>query len=496
MKITRKTSRLKSLIVASGKLCFLGLLLITVPCKAIPAPSKQNIIIDTDCAFDDFRAINILLSRPEINTCGIIASEGTLSASKGYERIRSMLHFWDKNSMPVACGTILNGTAPSWRELNSSISWGTEYAAESIQSIGELIHDLSGENLEYTLVCLGTLNTAATIANDYPGFFKKIKRIVWYTGSIHPLQGFNYEYDKNSAEQIVHSGSVRVDLVSNLHYSEAKFDMNMAAIADSAGTSLSSCISTACHQSEVKKKLLENHFGLCDDLVAVYLINPELFEMNSIMPEIWVRFCESYNIEAVREVIGDLFKGKYIHENNVAFYGFPAGREAFRYDVRPVVDSAIARYGNEEWKACVLTDEIHGHLGVFSIVGAKMGIKAREYFGVAPDQLSVISFAGTTPPYSCLNDGIQVSTGATLGQGTITIANDSITRPAAIFTYKGNSIKISLKDDYLKTVNDDISRGIVKFGLSDDGYWNYVRKTALRYWLEWDRNTIFNIEKP
>ena len=120
------------------------------------------------------------------------------------------------------------------------------------------------------------------------------------------------------------------------------------------------------------------------------------------------------------------------------FSAFPDQPEMYTYDVRKILDSAMARYGAEEWKACVMTDEFHGHLGVFSIVGAKMGIKARELFGVGPDILKVTTYAGTKPPYSCLNDGIQVSTGATIGQGLITIAAVEKTRPEAIFTYGEN----------------------------------------------------------
>jgi pyrimidine-specific ribonucleoside hydrolase len=142
-----------------------------------------------------------------------------------------------------------------------------------------------------------------------------------------------------------------------------------------------------------------------------------------------------------------------------------------------------------------MTDEFHGHLGVYSIVGAKMGIKACEIFGVGSDQLKVTSFAGTKPPYSCLTDGIQVSTGATLGMGTISISSDSIPKPMAIFVYKGRQIKISLKEEYLKQVDSDINDGIVKFGLMDDGYWKLIRRNAIKYWLEWNRNQIFTIEE-
>jgi pyrimidine-specific ribonucleoside hydrolase len=167
----------------------------------------------------------------------------------------------------------------------------------------------------------------------------------------------------------------------------------------------------------------------------------------------------------------------------------------FNYDVRQIIDSAIAHYGMEEWKANVMTDEFHGHLGVFSIVGAKMGIRAREYFGVGPDMLNVLAYAGTKPPYSCLIDGIQVSTGATLGMGSIQIASDSVVQPSAVFTYKDRSVRITLKNEYLEKVDADIKEGIVKFGLMDDGYWKLIRRNALKYWVEWDRNVIFDVEE-
>ena len=111
--------------------------------------------------------------------------------------------------------------------------------------------------------------------------------------------------------------------------------------------------------------------------------------------------------KGVKEAICDMINGFYVTEHNVVFNSFPVNREMFNYDVRPIIDTVIALYGYEEWKANVMTDEFHGHLGVFSIVGAKMGIKARELFGVGPDMLEVTTYAGTKPPYSCLNDGIR-----------------------------------------------------------------------------------------
>jgi pyrimidine-specific ribonucleoside hydrolase len=109
--------------------------------------------------------------------------------------------------------------------------------------------------------------------------------------------------------------------------------------------------------------------------------------------------------------------------------------------------------------------------------------------------LDVTTYAGSKPPYSCLNDGIQVSTGATVGMGTIHLAENGKNSPSAVFTYKNRSVKISLKKEYLERVDADINEGIMKFGLLDDGYWKLIRRNAIKYWLEWDRNKIFDIEE-
>jgi pyrimidine-specific ribonucleoside hydrolase len=307
------------------------------------------------------------------------------------------------------------------------------------------------------------------------------------------LQGFNYECDKDNAE-LVFESAIRVDVISNLNKEGAQFDSSMYSVCKLAKTQLATIVYNVYSQKAVYKKMKQNHFKLCDDLIALYLTNPELFDINIVKNNSNIRYNQNYNVEGVKEAISDMIKGFYVSEKNIVFNQFPVQREMFDYDVRQILDSAIARYGFDEWKAVVMTDEFHGHLGVFSIVGAKMGIKAREFFNVGPDMLDVLSYAGTIPPYSCLNDGIQVSTGATLGMGLIHLATDSITRPMAVFTYKNQSIRISLKKEYLDIVESDIKEGIVKFGLADDGYWKLIRRNALKYWLEWDRNKIFDIE--
>jgi pyrimidine-specific ribonucleoside hydrolase len=462
--------------------------------QPLPVKLKHTVIIDTDCAIDDMRAISLLLARPEITIKAILLSDGSLTPNEGVEKIRSLLHDFNRDGIPVASGDVLKGVNPPWREFNRQISWGKETGnkVSALNAVDCLSEILTGSNERIILVCLGPLTNIAQLIEKDESLLLKIERVIWYNESVKPLQGFNYECDKGSADMIFES-NVRIDVISNLNKENALFDSSMYSVCKQSKTQLATILYDVHRQQVVFEKFKQNHFRLCDDLAAVYITNPELFDINTMMNNVSNRYNHDYSVQGVREAICDMINGAYVSGRNVVFNRFPDQREMFNYDVRPILDSAIALYGIDEWKATVMTDEFHGHLGVFSIVGAKMGIKARELFNVGPDMLKVVTYAGTKPPYSCLNDGIQVSTGATLGMGTIQLDMDSIAQPLAIFTYKDQSIRISLKKEYLEKVDADINEGIVKFGLMDDGYWKLIRRNALKYWVEWDRNNIFDI---
>ena len=461
--------------------------------QPLPVKLLHTIIIDTDCGIDDMRAISLLLARPEITIKAILTSDGSLSPSDGTEKVRSLLNEFKRN-IPVACGDVVTGVNPPWREFNRNIIWGRQTGGQRTNLNGAdcLSETLHSENEKIILVCLGSLTNVALAIKEDATLLPKIERIIWYNDSVRPLQGFNYECDKEGADFVFNS-NVRIEVISNLSKADSYFDSSLYNFCVPSKTKLAAVLRNVFSQQLVLEKLQHNHFRLCDDLVTLYLTNPELFDINIITDRLNVRYNTDYDVHQVREAYGDMINGNYVLDRNIVFNRFPVQREMFNYDIRPILDSVIARYGYDEWKANVMTDEFHRHLGVFSIVGAKMGIKARELFGVGADQLEVTTYAGTKPPYSCLNDGIQVSTGATLGMGTIHLAKGRKTEPAAVFTYNDRSFRISLKKEYLKQVDADIKEGIMKFGLMDDGYWKLIRRNALKYWVEWDRNTIFDI---
>jgi inosine-uridine nucleoside N-ribohydrolase/formylmethanofuran dehydrogenase subunit E len=475
-----------------------SVLIICETAEAQPLQVRRNhtVIIDSDCAIDDMRAISLLLSRPEITVKAILVSDGSLPPDEGAGKVISLLSEFNSNSIPVATGETIKGISPPWRQFNMNIDWGKNIRVERtpLKAIDCLSDKLINSDGKIILICLGPLTNVAQFIRKYPDQLTKIERIIWYNESVKPLNGFNYECDKAGADLVFRS-KIRIDVISNLKYDNVLFDSVMYQTCSQSETALAKILYFVHSQNSVQDKIKQNHFRLSDELISLYLTNPELFGINPLTDNLYVRYNQRYDIQGVKEAFIDMINGIYVAERNIVFNKFPVQREMFNYDVRQIIDSAIARYGYDEWKATVMTDEFHGHLGVFSIVGAKMGIRAREIFGVGPDMLEVLTYAGSSPPYSCLNDGIQVSTGATLGMGTIHLSPDTIVRPSAVFSYKGRSVKITLKKKFLDMVDDDINEGILKFGLMDDGYWKLIRYNALKYWVDWDRNKIFDIEE-
>jgi pyrimidine-specific ribonucleoside hydrolase len=128
----------------------------------------------------------------------------------------------------------------------------------------------------------------------------------------------------------------------------------------------------------------------------------------------------------------------HAHEfSGVVFSAFPLHEEDYAMDVQEIMAETIEKYGVEEWRLIVLTSELHGHLGIYAIIGAKMGLYAREILDARHDELVINSLAGSRPPVSCMNDGLQVSTGATLGHGLISVKQADKPMPSAEFTCKG-----------------------------------------------------------
>ncbi len=131
------------------------------------------------------------------------------------------------------------------------------------------------------------------------------------------------------------------------------------------------------------------------------------------------------------------------------------------------------------------------------MLGVKMGLYVKDIFNAdgLTGHIGIVAYTGSVPPVSCLLDGLQASTGSTLGHGLIKVAESSAPpRAEATFTCGEKSISVALKQEYESQIQADIRRGVELYAHGPQ-YWKYVEDLAIRYAREWDRDGIFRLAK-
>ena len=118
--------------------------------------------------------------------------------------------------------------------------------------------------------------------------------------------------------------------------------------------------------------------------------------------------------------------------------------------------------------------EFHGHLGPYLVLGMKMGLLAKNKLDATPFEIKAEIHTERKTPRSCILDGIQFTSGCTLGKGNIDVVeSDEI---FGIF-FKGESkfvIRIR-KDilDTLKNISDMEEYAMILFEKRDEELFEY-----------------------
>jgi formylmethanofuran dehydrogenase subunit E len=97
---------------------------------------------------------------------------------------------------------------------------------------------------------------------------------------------------------------------------------------------------------------------------------------------------------------------------------------------------------------------LHGHLGPYLVAGIRIGLLALRllnssgYFGLRAE-----SEAGWTTPLSCLNDGVQIGSGCTMGKGNLHVVGEE--RPRVRFVADdGRAVTIELRPEIVRSFRD------------------------------------------
>ncbi len=86
----------------------------------------------------------------------------------------------------------------------------------------------------------------------------------------------------------------------------------------------------------------------------------------------------------------------------------------------------------------------HGHLGGFAVLGYQAGrllleaLAAESHFGLA-----LVAWCPAQPPWSCLVDGLQLSTGCTPGKGNLHLRPSTDLRLRAVNLHTGRRAELT-----------------------------------------------------
>jgi len=473
------------------KRLFLIIFSLTITLQLFSHPWKPNhyVIIDTDGGIDDLKAITMLLASPDVRVLAITVSSGTLDETNSYIKVKSLLNSFWHEGVPVGINRTSSFKSPQYPVALNCV-WGKEEGINILNAPDYktiITEVLSAEKTKISFLCLGSMSTAAEALKEIPIFTQQVKQIIWSVTAPDIKEGFNYKADNSAAENILKS-VIPVKMVNGMGEVPFYNDYMLNKISE-INTIYAEKITGLFRTENIK-----NHkysFSGNDEMVALYLHFPGLFKaipgtINNISSPLYA--------DSLRDRSLIILGGETVPKNQV-IKNFPYDPSFYFDDIEPSVSEIIEKYGADEWISGVIANELHRHLGVFAITGVKMGIRAREYFNTGVDEFSAVSFAGSTPPMSCMNDGIQVSTGATPGHGLLTVINDKPAIPAVEFTYMNRKIRVTLKPEIADKISSELQEINFVNGLDSNIYWELVRKNSIKYWRDLDRHEIFNIEE-
>lgn len=157
-------------------------------------------------------------------------------------------------------------------------------------------------------------------------------------------------------------------------------------------------------------------------------------------------------------------------------------------DVKKLYDRVQDR---EEFHAMVLMNEVHGHIGPWSIVGSKMALRAMDLLEAQYATMTAISEGGNVPPHGCITDGIVIGGSCTVGRGLLKLSGGPY-KPAATFIYEDRAVRLEARPFVGTTIRDSIQTIIAETGGTEyTKYWIRVRAFGIESWEKWDRSEIF-----
>ena len=247
------------------------------------------VIIDTDGAADDMRAVAMLLNAGSVDVRLIVTSDGVLSPQKSKEAVQKLLTCLKKDGIPVVAGEKSGKPAPEFRKLNESLNWpectnmyASKYASKTdstdITASSAILSAINGSDDEFLYLSLGPMTNLAAALQIEPLIKKQLNRIVYIGGAPDTDNpGWNTRRDPESAKSVYSSGVSLYGLgLPNDQY--PAFDDSMYQKISGADSETAYLLSKIHDFPGMRKKISENHTKIWDEMAVLYINRFSAFE--------------------------------------------------------------------------------------------------------------------------------------------------------------------------------------------------------------------------
>ncbi len=487
-----EVSPLVGLVSASMKTVMLLLAGVAVILGAATATAHENdvattVVIDTDGGLDDAVALAMMLQDPALDVHAVLAGDGVADAATAAAQLARLVTSFNRRDVRVfAASGDPDFPSPAFRGrarsvIDAALPTAADVAEEPLrpQAYVEAGH-------RTTVLALGPLTRIAGALAADPELASGIERIV-VSGDPDDPDDWNLDADRKAFEAI-RTGPIPVVFVRPGTGGAKPGDWYTDQLAGGQRTAMGEVfLDRLLEDPEVRGHYLATLASFHDELAALFLVRSELFT------EVSGGVFEPVNREATASAIAESLSRGRQRKDRVVFVDGPLPATVLRDDVRQRRDAILAANGPDEWFSQLLLNELHEHLGAYSIIGVKMGLRAAELLNAPQHAMTITSSTPATQPVSCLNDGLLVSTGSTPGRGLFTHIPGPPGTVEVSFAHNGRTVSLRLKDEYRARIRTVIQELLGRFTLEDDGYWEGVRDLGLDIWQGWHRRDLFEV---
>jgi formylmethanofuran dehydrogenase subunit E len=111
----------------------------------------------------------------------------------------------------------------------------------------------------------------------------------------------------------------------------------------------------------------------------------------------------------------------------------------------------------EKTAAIEFAGQLHGHVGPYLVIGLKMGDAAKKALNILDTELKNLRAEVAVPlypPFSCLLDGIQVSTTCTIGNQRLQFKTSKSIQGTFVVEETGKTVKITINKKFKEILEE------------------------------------------